>query len=130
MTPLRIVLVVLAGALSVALTELVSGAALALAPPSLDLTANFLLSVVVPSVLAVHLLMALVFWKAFEPDPVRNPAIFVLTHAGLQAFELASFNNPTGDIVAYLIIILASGFTVTSVFRRYFWCEACARLGP
>ncbi len=130
MNVLRVILVVLAGVLGVALTELVSVTVLAVAPLSMDLTASFLVSVVVPSVLAVHLLLALVFWKAFEPNPVRNPAIFVITHAGLQSFELATINNPTGDIIGYVIIILASGFAVTSVFRRYFWCDACARLAP
>ena len=128
MKVLHVIGAVLAGILGVVLTELVSITVLKVAPLSMDLTGSFLLSVVVPSVLAVHLLLALVFWKAFEPNSIRNPAIFVITHAGLQAFELASINNPPAVIIGYVSIILVSGFAVTGVFRRYFWCDECARL--
>ena len=87
------------------------------------------LSVVIPVVVFVHLAMTLVFWKAFEPQPVREPAIYVCTHALLQAIGLGVFGNPSATIASYVFIILVSGFAVTGVFRRYFWCFACTRLG-
>ena len=42
-------------------------------PADLELTGNFFVSVVLPVVLFVHVLMGFVFWKVFEPNPVRNP---------------------------------------------------------
>ena len=128
MNVLRIILVVLAGALSVGLTEVFGVLFLNIAPADLDLTANFFLAAALPAVVGVHLIMALLFWKAFEPNPVRNPLIFIASHAGLQSFEL-SFSNPPADVLAYVAIICVSGLIVTGVFRRYFWCDACARLG-
>jgi len=125
----RILLVIFAGALSVGFTEVFTGAILALAPLDLDLTANLFISVITPAVLLVHLLMSLVFWKAFEPNPVRNPLIYIVSHAGLQALELITFKNPISDVTTYMIIIVLSGLLVTWVFRRYFWCAACARIG-
>jgi hypothetical protein len=124
----RILLVIFAGALSVGFTEVFSGVILAMAPLDLDLTASFFTSVAPAAVLLVHLLMSLVFWKAFEPNPVRNPLIFIASHASFQAAELIAFNNPLSDVAAYVIIIALSGLLVTWVFRHYFWCAACARI--
>lgn len=128
MNIVRILLVIFAGALSVGLTELFTGVILALAPLDLDLTASLFISVVTPAVLLVHLLMSLIFWKAFEPNPVRNALIFIASHAGLQILELMTFKNPVNDVVAYVIIIVLSGLLVSWVFRHYFWCAACARI--
>lgn len=128
MAIVRIFLMILAGALSVALTEVCTSLILLNAPLDLDLTANLFVSVIIPSVILVHLVIAFVFWKAFEPEPVRNPLIFIAAHAGLQSIELVAFNNPVGDVISYLIIIVLSGLLVTSVFRRYFWCPTCAQI--
>lgn len=128
MAIVRIFLMIVAGALSVALTEVCTSLILLNAPLDLDLTANLFVSVIVPSVLLVHLIMAFVFWKAFEPEPVRNSLIFIAAHAGLQSVELVALNNPLGDVVSYLTIIVLSGSLVTFVFRRYFWCPACAQI--
>ena len=128
MAIVRIFLMIVAGALSVALTEVCTSLILLNAPLDLDLTANLFVSVILPSVLLVHLIMAFVFWKAFEPEPVRNSLIFIAAHAGLQSFELVALNNPLGDVAAYLTVIVLSGSLVTFVFRRYFWCPACAQI--
>lgn len=129
MNIVRIILVILAGAIGVVLTEVFTFAILQMAPLDLDLTSSLFVSVITPAVLMVHLLLALIFWKAFEPEPMRNSLIFIASHAGLQAYELFTFNNPTGDIAAYATIIVLSGLAVTWIFRRYFWCPACARIG-
>ena len=129
MNIVRIILVILAGAIGVVLTEVFTFAILQMAPLDLDLTSSLFVSVITPAVLMVHLLLALIFWKAFEPEPMRNSLIFIASHAGLQAYELFTFNNPMGDIAAYATIIVLSGLAVTWVFRRYFWCPACARIG-
>ena len=125
----RIVLVILAGAIGVVLTEVVTMTILSVAPLDLDLTSSLFVSVITPAVLMVHLLLALIFWKAFEPEPMQNSLIFIASHAGLQASELYTLNNPTADITAYVTIIVLSGLAVTWVFRRYFWCPACVRIG-
>lgn len=129
MNIVRITLVILAGAIGVVLTEVFTMTILNVAPLDLDLTSNLFVSVVTPAVLMVHLLLSLIFWKAFEPEPMRSSMIFIASHAGLQAYELFTFNNPPADVAAYVIIIVLSGLAVTWVFRRYFWCPACARIG-
>jgi hypothetical protein len=128
MNIIRSLLVVFAGFLSMALTEVFGAAIMTMAPLDLDLTANIFLSVVVPAVLLTQVLMAFIFWKAFEPNPVRNSFLYVSAHAVFQAGELSYFLNPPADVLAYVIIIGASGLIVTTVFNRYFWCAACARV--
>lgn len=127
MIALHIALSVLAGLVSAVLTEVLSFVAMNVAPSSIDLTGNFFVSVLIPVVLCVHVAMALLFWKAFEPNPLRNPVIFIVSHAAFQSAELVTFGNPARDIVLYVIIIVVSGALVSAVFRRYFWCPACAQ---
>jgi hypothetical protein len=129
MNVIRSLLVLLAAFLSMGLTEVFGTVILATAPLDLDLTANLFLSVVVPAVLLTQVLMAFIFWKAFEANPIRNSFIYVIAHAVFQAIELNAFFNPPADILAYVIIICSCGLLVTTVFNRYFWCAACARVG-
>ena len=75
MSIVRAGLVILAGLLSAPLTDALSVLWMNLAPADLDLTGSYFLSVVLPAVLFLHLVMACVFWKAFEPEPTRNPVI-------------------------------------------------------
>ena len=97
-----------------------------LAPADLDLTGSYFLSVVLPAVLFLHLVIACVLWKAFEPEPTRNPVIYVATHAVAQAAMLNLFNNPAADILTIIAIVIVSGTAVMALFRRYFWCEHCS----
>jgi len=128
MNALRIALSVLAGLLSAVLTEVLSFLAMNVAPAGVDLTGNFFLSVLTPVVLCVHTGVALVFWKAFEPNPLRNPLIFIAAHAVFQVAELTTFGNPGRDILYYVVVIGLSGLLVTTVFYRYFWCPACTEV--
>jgi len=127
MSFVRIALSIFAGLLSAVLTESLSVVAMKAAPLGMDLTGDFFVSVLIPVVLCVHVAMALVFWKAFEPNPLLNPILFVAAHAAFQSAELATFGNPMRDIGLYVAIIVASGTLVSWVFRRYFWCPACAQ---
>lgn len=129
MNVFRSLLVLFAAVLSVGLTEVFGAMILSMAPLDLDLTGNLYLSVVIPAVLFTQVLMAFIFWKAFEANPIRNAFIYVIAHAVFQAIELTSFFNPAADVLAYVIIICSSGLLVTTVFNRYFWCAACARVG-
>ncbi len=129
MNALRMVLAGFAGLVSAVLTEVGTGAWLAMAPADMDLTGNLFFAVVLPVVLVVHALMAVIFWKAFEPNPTRNPSIFVAAHLIFQMVELSNFGNPTGDLLAYATVILVSGVAVMGVFNRYIWCPTCARIG-
>ena len=125
MNALRIALTILAGLISAVLTEFLSMMILDVAPLRLDLTGHFFVSVLIPVTLGVHLTMALVFWKAFEPNPLRNPLIFIAAYAAFQAAELSTFGNPVADVARYVITIVVTGLLVSTVFRRYFWCPAC-----
>jgi hypothetical protein len=125
MNALRIALAIFAGFVGAVLTEVLSFVAMNVAPSAVDLTGNFFVSVLIPVVLCVHVAMALAFWKAFEPNPLRNPLLFIASHAVFQSAELATFGNPTRDILIYVAIIVVSGTLVSWVFRRYFWCPAC-----
>ena len=118
---LRTALAFIAGLLSVALSEVFSITWMMVAPASLDLTASYFLSVVVPAVLLVHLSMTLIFWKVLAPNPGRNCGFFIGTHAIAQGAALFLLNNPPADIASYVAIILLSGALVSTVFRRYIW---------
>ncbi len=118
---LRTALAFVAGLLSVALSEIFSITWMTVAPASLDLTASYFLSVVVPAVLLVHLTMTLIFWKALAPNPGRNCGFFIGTHAIGQGSALFLLNNPPADIATYVTIILLSGALTCTVFRRYIW---------
>ena len=126
MSIVRAGLVILAGLLSAPLTDALSILWMNLAPADLDLTGSYFLSVVLPAVLFLHLVMACVLWKAFEPEPTRNPVIYVATHAVAQAAMLNLFNNPAADILTIIAIVIVSGTAVMALFRRYFWCEHCS----
>ena len=118
---LRTALAFIAGLLSVALSEVFSITWMTVAPASLDLTASYFLSVVVPAVLLVHLSMTLIFWKVLAPNPGRNCGFFIGTHAIGQGAVLFMLNNPPADIATYVTIILLSGALTCTVFRRYIW---------
>ncbi|MCB1683620.1 MAG: hypothetical protein R3E82_14025 [Pseudomonadales bacterium] len=123
---LRVILVILAGLLSAPLTDLLGIYWMGLAPADLDLTGSYYLSVVIPTVLFLHLLMAVVLWKLFAREPTRNPVIYVATHVIAQAGMLNAFGNPTADIATYATIVLLSGGAVMGLFRYYLWCPHCA----
>lgn len=117
-------LAIIAGLLSVPLTEIFTVTWLRNAPADLDLTANFFSSVVFPVVLSIHLLMMLTFWKALARNPVRNCLLYVATHAVALSLMLNLFGNPLGDIAIYVGIICLSGLLISAVFRRYLWTTA------
>jgi hypothetical protein len=72
--------------------------------------------------------MALVGWKAFEPDPKVGGAVYLGTHLLAQTALLATLGNPVSDIAMSVLVLLVSGSLVLFVFNRYFWCPQC--LGP
>lgn len=125
---IRYPILVVAGLLSAPLLDIGSVLWMRLMPMSLDLTANYILMVVLPVVLVLHFSMALILWKAFEPAPFPGSATYLGTHAAAQAFMLALLNNPPMDIVEVVLTLLASGTIILYVFDRYFWCQACSAL--
>ncbi|MEM8768875.1 MAG: hypothetical protein AAGE43_15615 [Pseudomonadota bacterium] len=124
----RYPVLVLAGLLSAPLMEVLSMLWLNLVPAEADLTASYFPMVVLPVAIVVHFLAALVCWKAFEPAPKAGGVVYLAAHLAAQGAMLATFNNPAGDIAAFLGILLASGSVILFVFDRYFWCPQCA--GP
>ena len=125
---IRFPVLVLAGLLSAVLMDLGSVAWMQILPPRFDLTANYFIMVVLPVALVLYFVVALVFWKAFEPSPGVSAVVYLGTHLVAQAALLNYFFNPLSDILFYLLILLGSGSLVLFVFRRYFWCPACAAI--
>lgn len=128
MMRLRFPALILAGLLSMPLMEVFSVLWLQAAPVSLDLTANYFLMVVLPAALVLHFLMAVLLWKAFEPNPKIGGAVYLGTHIITQVTELTLLGNPLADVVSYGLVLLFSGSLILYVFDRYFWCPQCA--GP
>ena len=118
---LRATLSVLAGILAVPLCEIFAVIWMTTAPADIDLTGSYFLSIVIPSVVLVHLLLTLLFWKALAGNPLRNCTLFIGTHALFQGAAVTYLANPPADVAAYVGIILASGLLISIVFRRYFW---------
>ncbi|MGD8417783.1 MAG: hypothetical protein PVH91_12050 [Pseudomonadales bacterium] len=125
---IRYPILVVAGLLSAPLLDIGSVVWMRLMPMSLDLTANYILMVVLPVVLILHFSMALILWKAFEPAPFPGSAVYLGTHAASQTLMLTLLNNAPMDIVEVVLTLLASGTLILYVFNRYFWCQACAAL--
>ena len=125
---IRYAVLILMGALSAPLMEILSIIWLQILPANADLTASYFSAVVLPMALFLHFTMALVLWKAFEPAPVRGGAVYLGAHLITQGLMLNAFFNPPADIAAFLGILLASGCLMIFVFDRYFWCPKCA--GP
>ena len=128
MSALRILILIIAGVISAPLLDVVSMAWMRSAPMGIDLVGNYFTSVAIPIVMIIHLLAALLLWKLFEPQAIRNCCIYVLSHAIAQAAMWNAFNNPVGDIVSIVVIILLSGGLVMGVFHRFFWCPACMQI--
>lgn len=125
---IRYPVLILMGALSAPLTEVLSMVWLQILPTGVDLTANYFTAVLLPVALLLHFAMALVLWKAFEPAPIRGGVAYLSAHLITQGLMLNMFLNPAADIAAFLAVLLASGSLVIFVFNRYFWCPQCA--GP
>ena len=124
MNALRLTLAVVGGALSALLTEVVGFLWMRAAPRGIDLTGSYFLSIAVPATLTVHVLAALILWRVFAANPVRNGAAYVITHALAQATLLAVFNNPPVNVALQAAIVLASGTLVIGTFRRFLWASA------
>ena len=97
-------------------------------PLDMDLTASYFSMVVLPVALILHFLMALLFWKAFEPRPTTGGAAYLLTHIAAQGIMLTLLGNPFMDVARYLLMLAISGSLILFVFNRYFWCPKCVAL--
>lgn len=123
---IRYPVLLLMGALSAPLMEIMSMFWMGILPASVDLTANYFTAVVLPVALCLHFIMAIVLWRAFEPAPVKGGALYLGAHMLVQGVMLNGFFNPPMDILAFLAVLLASGSLMIFVFNRYFWCPHCA----
>lgn len=123
---IRYPVLILMGALSAPLMEVLSMLWMQILPASADLTANYFTAVVLPVALCLHFVMALVLWKAFEPAPLTGGAVYLGTHLLVQGIMLNAFFNPPLDILIFLAVLLTSGSLMIFVFNRYFWCPRCA----
>ena len=120
---MRIAIVVFAGLISVALTEVMAVSWMINAPASIDLVGNFFLMTVVPSIMIVVLVAALVLWRVFAANPRRYASIYVGVYLVVQAFVLNLFGNPPIHLLYYAIIIASVCAAVFTLFYRFVWSE-------
>ncbi len=126
---IRYPVLILMGALSAPLLEILAMFWMQVLPAGFDLTAHYFTAVVLPVALFLHFVMAIVLWKAFEPAPLSGGAAYLGTHLLVQGIMLKGFFNPPLDIVYFLSVLLMSGCLMLFVFNRYFWCPHCASAG-
>ena len=120
---MRIAMIVIAGLVSVALTEMVALLWMTYAPPSIDLVGNFFLMTVLPSVAIVVSMAALALWRLFARNPLRNTLIYSGVYLIGQAFVLSQFGNPPSTLFYYATIVLCVCGVVFTLFYRLAWSK-------
>ena len=120
---MKIVIVVVAGLVSVALTEMVALAWMVNAPASMDLVGNFFPMTVLPSVTIVVLIAAVILWRPFAASPLRNVSIYSGVFLVAQAFGLSQFGNPPIHLLYYAVIVASVCAVVFTLFYRFAWSE-------
>ena len=118
---LAIIVLIVMGLASVVGSEVLSIVALTNAPAGFDLTNNFFMTLVLPSVAIVVALNALILWKVFSRRTGLRAAIYTATYALAYLGLLANFNNPPGDITTYLAIVLISAPVILGGCYALFW---------
>ena len=118
---LAIILLIVMGLASVIGSEMLSIVALSNAPSGFDLTGNFFMTLVLPSVAIVVTLNALILWKVFSRRTGLRSAIYAATYALAYLGVLANFNNPPGDIATYVAIVLIAAALILGGFYALFW---------
>lgn len=102
-----IVLLVLAGVLSAALTDVFAVTLLSVLPATVDLSSNWFLYCVLPGSIAAGLIVGLVFGRIMRRVSLPIGLIYVVTYVGLQFLLLTELKNPMGDRLSYMGIALA-----------------------
>ena len=120
---MKIVGVVIAGLISVILTEVIAVTWMTMAPASIDLVGNFFLLTVLPSITIVVLIAALALGKLFATDPVRLGSIYTGVYLIAQAFGLSQMGNPPVNLTYYAAIVLCVCGTVLGLFHRFAWSD-------
>ena len=120
---LAIVLLIVMGLASVIGSEMLSVVALTGAPSRFDLTHDFFIALVLPSVAIVVALNALILWRVFSRRSGLSIAIYTATYTLAYASMLSTLNNPPGDIATYLAIVLVTAPVVLGTFYLLFWRE-------
>ena len=120
---LAIILLVVMGLASVVGSEMLSIVALTGAPSQFDLTNDFFITLVLPSVAIVVALNALILWKVFSQRTGPRIAIYTATYTLAYASLLSTMNNPLADIATYLAIVLVTAPFVLGAFYLLFWRE-------
>ena len=118
---LAIILLIVMGLASVIGSEMLSVVALSNAPTSFNLTNDFFIALVLPSVAVVVALNALILWKVFSHRTGLRIAIYTATYSLAYAGMLAELNNPPGDIATYLAIVLITAPVILGTFYALFW---------
>ena len=118
---MKIALAVLAGLISVALTEAVAVVWMINAPASIDLVGHFFVLTVLPAVTVVVLINALALWRVFKANPVRYPLIYSGVYLIAQAIGLNQLGNPPDYLLLYAATVAIVCAVVFFLFSRFAW---------
>lgn len=121
---LRYGLLVVMGLISVIASELLSIGALANAPVATDLTDDFFVSLVLPSVIVVTVLNALLLWKVFAQLNWRGIGTFTAVYSIAYGTVLTTLRNPVPDVATYVAIVLVATPIVLGTFNKTFWARS------
>jgi len=114
---LSIVMLILAGLLSVALTDLFAVTIMEAWPASVDATGSYFLFNVLPGSIIAGVLIGLLFGRFMRRESLAIGLIYVLTYLGAQFALLTLLLNPLQDRLSYMGIALAVSLAVL-MWRR------------
>ncbi len=113
-----IVMLILAGLLSVALTDLLAVSIMGAWPASVDATGSYFLFNVLPGTLIAGVIIGLLFGRFMRRESLGIGLIYVLTYVGAQFVLLTQLQNPLQDRFSYM------GIAVVVSLAVLFWRRA------
>ncbi len=112
-----ILLLILAGLISVGLTDAVAVTLMTLWPASIDATGHYFLYNVLPATLIVGVVIGLVFGRIMRRESFAIGLVYVVVYVAAQFALLTELNNPLADRLSYMMMALPVALLVL-LWRR------------
>jgi len=109
---LSIVMLILAGLLSVALTDVLAVTIMGAWPASVDATGSYFLFNVLPGSIIAGIIIGLLFGRFMRRESLAIGLIYVVTYAVAQFVLLTQLLNPLQDRLSYMSIALVVSLAV------------------
>ena len=117
MPVVSILLLILAGLLSVVLTDAVAVTLMTSWPASVDATGNYFLYNVLPATIMVGVIIGLIFGRIMRRESFAIGLVYVGVYIAGQFALLTELQNPMNDRLSYLMIALPVALLVL-LWRR------------